>query len=138
MIGVYQHTLDAKGRLFIPARLREKLGDTFYLTLSTQRCLTAYSQSKWEDLEAKVGNMPRAKQLQVRPLFSHAARCELDAQGRVLIPQNLRSFAGLTKNIAVVGTGLYAEIWDADLWAEVDAAETSAENLASVFEELDF
>lgn len=138
MIGIYQHSLDAKGRLFIPARLREKLGDTFYLTLSTQSCLTAYSLKKWEELEEKVGNMPRSKQLQVRPLFSHAARCELDPQGRVLIPQALRSFAGLTKNVAVVGTGLYAEIWDAEKWAEIDAEETSAENLAGVFEELDF
>ena len=138
MIGIYQHSLDAKGRLFIPARLREKLGDTFYLTLSTQNCLTAYSLKKWEELEEKVGNMPRSKQLQVRPLFSHAARCELDSQGRVLIPQALRNFAGLSKNVAVVGTGLYAEIWDADKWAEIDAAETSAENLAGVFEELDF
>ena len=138
MTGVYQHTLDAKGRLFIPARLREELGDTFFITLSTQKCLTAYSLEKWEDMKQKVGAMTRSKQIQMRPLFAHAAKCELDAQGRILIPQPLREFAGLVKNVAVVGAGLYTELWDANVWASVDMAETTPESLAKVFEELDF
>ena len=138
MTGVYQHTLDAKGRLFIPARLRDELGEVFYVTLSTQKCLTAYSLEKWEETKQKVGAMPRSKQIQMRPLFAHAAKCELDAQGRILIPQALRDFAGLVKNVAVVGTGLYTEFWDADEWASVDMAETTPESLAKVFEELDF
>ena len=138
MTGVYNHTIDTKGRLFIPARLREELGEVFYITIAIQPCLTAYSLSEWEAMKAEVGAMPRSKQIKMRPLFAHAARYELDGQGRILIPQSLREKVGLTKNVAVVGSGLYTEIWDADAWAEIDEAETSPENMAKVFEELDF
>ena len=137
MTGVYQHTLDAKGRLFIPARLREELGETFYVTLSMEKCLTAYSSDRWDEFMQKIQEMPKVKQIKMRPLFSHAAKCELDTQGRILIPQALRQFAGLTKNVAVVGNGSYTEFWDADAWAEVDNAEISPENIAEVFRELE-
>ena len=138
MTGVYNHSIDAKGRLFIPAPLRNDLGSVFYVTIAIQPCLTAYPLSEWEAMKAQVGAMPRAKQIKMRPLFAHAARCELDTQGRILIPQALREKVGLDKNVAVVGSGLYTEIWDAVAWAAVDAAETSPENMAQVFEELDF
>ena len=138
MTGVYQHTLDTKGRLFIPARLREELGDVFFVTLSMEKCLTAYSAESWERFTEKIKAMPKTKQIKMRPLFSHAAKCELDAQGRILLPQPLRDFAGLVKNVAVVGSGECAEFWDADAWAAVDAAETSPDNIAEVFMELDF
>jgi len=137
MTGVYQHTLDAKGRLFIPARLRDELGDTFYVTLSMEKCLTAYSSESWNEFMEKIKAMPKVKQIKMRPLFSHAAKCELDAQGRILLPLPLREFAGLTKNVAVVGNGGYTEFWDADAWAAVDMAETTPENIADVFMELD-
>ena len=74
----------------------------------------------------------------MRPLFSHAAKCELDAQGRILLPQALRNFACLVKNVAVVGSGECTEFWDAEAWAAVDAIETTPENIADVFTELDF
>jgi len=136
--GIYQHNLDAKGRLFIPAKLREELGEVFFVTLSMEHCLTAYSSESWEAFMDKIRAMPRTKQIKMRPMFSHAAKCELDAQGRILLPQALRDFAGLTKNVAVVGNGECAEFWDADEWASIDSAETSPENIADVFRELDF
>lgn len=138
MTGIYQHNLDAKGRLFIPAKLREELGDVFYVTLSMEKCLTAYSSESWDVFMEKIKAMPKVKQIKMRPLFAHAAKCELDAQGRILIPQPLRDFAGLTKNVAVVGSGECAEFWDADAWASVDTAETTPDNIADVFTELDF
>ena len=138
MTGVYNHNIDAKGRLFIPARLREELGDTFYVTLSMEKCLTAYSSASWDEFKEKIKAMPKVKQSKMRPLFSHAAKCELDSQGRILIPQKLRDFAGLTKNVAVVGAGETAEFWDEDTWNEIDAIETTPENIAEVFMELDF
>ena len=138
MTGVYQHTLDAKGRLFIPARLREELGDVFYVTLSMEKCLSAYSSESWDRFTEKIKAMPKSKQIKMRPLFSHAAKCELDTQGRILLPQALRDFAGLDKNVAVVGSGECAEFWNAEAWAAVDNAETSPENIAEVFTELDF
>jgi MraZ protein len=138
MTGVYPHSLDAKGRLFIPAKLRDELGEVFYVTLSMEKCLTAYSSEGWKALEEKIKAMPRSKQIQMRPLFAHAAKCELDAQGRILLPAALRDFAGLKKNVTVVGDGDVAEFWDTDTWNEIDVIETTPENLAKVFTELDF
>ena len=138
MTGVYPHSLDAKGRLFIPAKLRDELGEVFYVTLSMEKCLTAYSSEGWKALEEKIKAMPRSKQIQMRPLFAHAAKCEMDAQGRILLPAALRDFAGLKKNVTVVGDGDVAEFWDTDTWNEIDVIETTPENLAKVFTELDF
>ena len=82
--------------------------------------------------------LPYIRQRKMRPLFAHAVRCELDAQGRILLPQNLRDWAGLKKNVTVVGCNNHAELWDSDSWAEVFALETTPENIAAVMEELDF
>ena len=138
MTGVYQHSLDIKGRLFIPAKLREELGDVFFVTLSMEKCLSAYSSESWDKFIEKIKTMPKTKQIKMRPMFAHAAKCELDGQGRILLPQALRDFAGLTKNVAVVGSGECTEFWDADEWARVDTSETTPENIAEVFMELDF
>ena len=121
MTGEYQHSLDNKGRLFIPAKLRDELGDVFYVTLSMDRCLCAYSSENWKALSDKVSAMPYIKQRKMRPLFAHAARCELDSQGRALIPQNLRDFAGLTQKVTVIGCNNHAELWDSEAWAAVFA-----------------
>ena len=138
MTGEYRHTLDSKGRLFIPAKLRDELGDVFFLTLSMDRCLCAYSAENWQALSDKVSAMPYVKQRKMRPLFAHAARCELDGQGRALIPQNLREFAGLEKNVTVVGCNNHAELWNSESWSQIYAEETTPENIAAVMEELDF
>ena len=138
MTGEYQHTLDNKGRLFIPAKLRDELGEVFYLTLSMDRCLCAYSAENWRAFLEKVGAMPYVKQRRMRPLFAQAARCELDAQGRALIPQKLRDYAGFTKNVTVVGCNNHAELWDSEAWAAVFAAEATPENIAAAMEELEF
>ena len=138
MTGEYQHSLDNKGRLFIPAKLREELGEVFFLTLSMDRCLCAYSAESWRDFSEKVAAMPYIRQRRMRPLFAHAAKCELDAQGRALIPQSLREYAGLEKNVTVVGCNNHAELWNSEAWDSVFAAETSPENIAAVMEELEF
>ena len=138
LTGEFQHNLDTKGRLFIPARLREELGDVFYVTLSMDRCLSAYSGESWRNFSDKVNAMPYVKQRKMRPLFAYAARCELDGQGRVLIPQNLRDYANLQKNVTVVGCNNHAEFWDSAAWNEINSIETTPENIASVMEELEF
>ena len=84
MTGEYQHTLDAKDRLFIPARLRADLGSVFYVTLSMDKCLSAYSADSWKCFSDKVNAMPYVQQRKMRPLFAYAAKCELDSQGRIL------------------------------------------------------
>lgn len=138
MTGEYAHSIDAKGRLFIPAKLREELGTVFYVTLSMDECLSAYSSDSWEKFMEKISVMPYTQQRKMRPLFAHAAKCELDAQGRILLPQKLREFAGLTKEVSIIGSANHAEIWDAEKWAAIDAVETTPENIASVMEELEF
>ena len=138
MTGEYQHSLDNKSRLFIPAKLREELGEVFYITLSMDRCLCAYSAESWQIFSDKVGAMPYVKQRRMRPLVAHAARCELDSQGRTIIPQNLRAYAGLTKNVTVVGCNNHAELWDSEAWKVVYETESTPENIAAAMEELDF
>ena len=138
MTGIYEHSLDAKGRLFIPAKIKDELGDPFYVTLSMEKCLTAYSADSWDKFMEKIKAMPKDKQIKKRPLFAHAAKCEPDGQGRILLPQNLRDFAGLTKDVTVVGSGDTAEFWDSEAWAKVDSIETTPENIADVFKELEF
>ena len=138
MTGEYQHSLDNKGRLFIPAKLREELGELFYMTVSMERCLCVYSAASWQGFSDKVSAMPYVRQRRMRPLFAHAARCELDSQGRTIIPQNLRAYANLTKNVTVVGCNNHAELWDSETWQSVCEEESQPENIASAMEELDF
>ena len=138
MTGEYEHSLDSKGRVFMPARLRDELGSVFYVTVSMERCLSVYSAESWTAFSDKCSAMPFIKQRKMRPLFAMAARCEADAQGRILLPQNLREFAGLSKDVAVVGCNNHAEIWDRASWKEVNALEMTAENIAAVMEELEF
>jgi MraZ protein len=102
------------------------------------RCLSVYSAENWQIFSDKVSAMPYVKQRKMRPLFAHAARCELDSQGRALIPQNLREYANLVKNVTVIGCNNHAELWDSEAWESVYAAETSPENIAAVMEELEF
>ena len=138
MTGEFQHALDNKGRIFIPARLREELGQSVFVTLSMDRCLSVYSKENWDLFTEKVNALPYVRQRKMRPLFAYAVRCDLDAQGRVLLPQNLRDWAGLVKNVTVVGCNNHAELWDSDSWHAVFEAETAPENIAAVLEELEF
>lgn len=138
MTGEFQHSLDSKGRLFIPAKLREELGEIFYMTVSMDRCLCVYNAESWQSFSERVGAMPYIKQRRMRPLFARAAKCELDSQGRTLVPQNLRAYAGLVKNVTVVGCNNHAELWDAEAWKKVCENESTPENIAAAMEELDF
>ena len=138
MESTYQHTIDAKGRLFIPVRLREELGHTFYVTLSMEKCLSAYSIEGWERFKDKNRQMPQEDQNKMRPIFAMAHKCDLDSQGRINLPQTLRNFAGLQKNVAIVGVGERVEFWDSDVYAPIAAAEMTPENIAAVFRELGF
>ncbi len=138
MTGEYLHTLDSKGRLSVPARLREDLGNTFYVTLSMERCLSVFSSESWQVFSDKVNSMPYIKQRRMRPFFAYAAKCELDAQGRILVPQSLREYAGLRKNVYVIGCNDHAEIWDCEAWKALSMQETTPENIAAVMEELEF
>ena len=138
MTGEYQHSLDSKGRLFIPAKLRDELGEVFYITLSMDRCLCAYSSENWQLFSEKVNAMPYVKQRKMRPLFAHAARCELDSQGRIVIPQKLRKYAGLDKDVVIIGVNDRAEIWSADAWQAQEDEEMTPEKMKACLAALGF
>ena len=118
-MGTYQHNIDSKGRVIMPAKFREELGGVFYITRGLDNCLSVLSKSDWDSLGEKLRGLPSSQTKDIqRFLFSGAAGLEPDKQGRVLIPQPLRDYAGLTKDVVIIGTGLKAEIWDLDRWNE--------------------
>ena len=138
MIGQYQHSIDAKGRLFIPAKFREELGETFYVTIGLDGCLSVYSDTKWGALIEKYEALPISKARSMRALFANAAKCEPDAQGRILIPAKLRAYAKLEKDVVVIGVSNRAEIWNAERWQAVEEEELDPAKLFAAMEELDF
>ena len=119
LIGNYQHNIDPKGRVIMPAKFREELGDIFYATKGKDNTITILSKAAWDELGQKIASMPTAKTVQItRFLFSSAAELIPDKQGRVLIPQQLREYAGLDKDVVINGTGSKVEIWDGKAWDE--------------------
>lgn len=128
-MGEYQHNIDAKGRVFIPARLREDLGELFVLTKGLDGCLFAYPCQEWQALEQKLRSLPFTKKdarTFVRFFFSGATECELDKQGRVLIPVNLREHAKLVKEAVIIGVSNRVEIWSALEWENYKAQVASS------------
>ena len=117
--GEYQHTLDPKGRVIVPSKFREELGDRFIITKGLDNCLFAYSSEEWTSLQAKLKALPltnKDARAFTRFFFAGAAECEVDKQGRILVPQNLREYAGLDKDISVIGVSTRVELWDKIRW----------------------
>ena len=132
--GEYQHSVDAKGRVIIPSKFRDGLGEKFILTKGLDNCLFAYSLEEWSNLEAKLKSLPftdKDVRAFVRFFFAGATECETDKQGRILIPQNLREYAGLEKDVYVIGVSTRVEIWDKAKWENYSSDENmSTENIA--------
>lgn len=137
MTGTYEHNIDAKGRLFIPAKLREELGSSFHLAMGVDACLAVYPQSTWDRFTEKFASLPMSQSKAMRPLFANAAKCELDSQGRIVIPQKLRKYAGLEKETVIIGVNDRAEIWAADRW-DAQEEEMTPEKMAACMAELGF
>ncbi len=123
-MGEYNHSVDVKGRTIVPAKLREGLGETFVITRGLDGCLFGYSDKEWEKFEEKMQSLPLSNQDSrkvVRFFLSGATQCEVDKQGRILIPANLREFAGLEKDIVFIGAANRIEIWNKEKWDECNA-----------------
>ena len=120
MNGQYAHNIDAKGRLFIPTKLRDELGGTLHVTIGQDHCLSVYSDESWAAFMAKLKELSYNEVKKLRALFAYAADCEPDSQGRILIPAKLREYAELTKEVVVVGSFDRAEIWSAERWAAIE------------------
>mgnify|MGYP002563116633 FL=1 len=123
-MGEYNHTVDAKGRLIIPSKFREALGDTFVVTKGLDGCLFVFPKNEWELFEEKLRDLPLTQKNArkfVRFFVAGANLCELDKQGRILLPQPLREFAQLDKDVVLSGNINRIEIWSKEKWAENNA-----------------
>ena len=138
MTGTYEHSIDAKGRLFIPAKLREELGVTFYLAMGVDECLAIYPQETWNRFTEKIASLPMSQSAAMRPLFANASKCELDSQGRIVIPQKLRKYAGLEKDAVIIGVNDRAEIWSAETWNAREEEEMTPEKMKACLAALGF
>ncbi len=112
LIGTYEHTMDAKGRMAFPTKLREQLGVSFIVTIGLDGCLYVYSNEEWEIFTEKLQTLTGAKAKAAKLIIINACVVEPDKQGRILVPQNLRSYAGLDHDVTVLGVKNRAEIWD--------------------------
>lgn len=125
LLGEYQHTVDTKGRLFLPAKFREELGETVVFTKGLDACLFGYSLSEWSVLEEKLKKLPLAKpeaRAFARFFFAGAAEIGYDKQGRILLPPVLREHARLEKEVVVIGVSNRIEIWSQDAWQAYNEA----------------
>ena len=140
-MGEYNHTIDAKGRLIIPARFRELLGEEFILTKGLDGCLSIYPMDAWEAFETKLRALPltnKNARTFTRFFVAGATNCELDKQGRILVPQTLREFAGLEKDVILAGNLSRVEVWSKEKWSEncnyddMDSIAADMENMGIV------
>jgi len=139
-IGEHQHSLDDKGRLIIPSKFREGLGYEFVMTKGLDNCLFVYPKKEWQILEEKLKSLPltnKDARAFIRFFFSGASECELDKQGRVLIPSNLRDHSKLEKDAVVIGVSTRIEIWSKTEWESYnDDDNLSYDSIAEKMAEL--
>ncbi|NNJ10472.1 division/cell wall cluster transcriptional repressor MraZ [Chloroflexales bacterium ZM16-3] len=133
-LGEFEHSIDEKGRVAVPSRFREDLGEGMVLTRGFDQCLQAFPRQVWQQLAQKVSSLslgsPEARNLR-RILFSNAAEVEVDRQGRILVPQNLREYAGLAEQVVITGMDTYFELWSAERWrAVMEQLDTSGAGIA--------
>jgi len=133
-MGEYNHNLDTKGRIIVPSKFRDALSNEFVITRGLDKCLFIYTNDEWSRIEEKMKELPLTRKdvrKFMRMFFSGAIRVEVDKQGRVNIPQNLREYAGLTKACTVIGVSSRVEIWDTDKWNDFyDESEDNFEDIA--------
>ncbi len=137
-MGEYNHTIDTKGRLIIPSKFREQLGGQFVVTKGLDGCLFVYSNEEWQRIEEKFREIPlttKDARKFSRFFFAGAADCEVDKQGRILIPSNLREYAGIDKDVVSVGVLSRVEIWSKERWqdnGDYDDMDEIAEHMAEL------
>lgn len=134
LIGEYEHSLDVKGRLIMPAKLRADIGEKFIITKGLDGCLFVFSQYEWSNFECKLKELPLTNKNArdfVRFFLSGATECEIDKQGRFLIVNNLREYAEITKEVIIIGVGTRLEIWNKDKWKKYNSNDNiSADDIA--------
>ena len=138
-IGEYQHALDSKNRIIVPAKLREGLGNKFVITKGLDGCLYAYPMEEWKALEEKLKSLPitnKDARAFVRFFFSGACEIEVDKQGRGLIPQTLKEYAKIEKEIVSIGVLTRVEIWSKEKWQDYNESDIDFDSIAEKMSEL--
>jgi MraZ protein len=140
LLGEFRHTLDTKGRVAVPAKFRDKLAAGAIITRGIDNCLFMFTNAEWEQLAAKLMALPLAQansRAFVRLMMAGATDVAIDAQGRILLPDYLRKYAGLKKDVVVAGLYNRVEIWDEATWAAYKTkTESSSETIAEQLGEL--
>lgn len=136
LLGEYDHQIDEKNRMFLPAKMRGEFGMAVYVVCGLDRCVTLYPEANWIEYAAKLDELPQVRaRATKRKLLSSAERMPVDSHGRILIPQRLREYAGLEgKNVKVLGVGKYAEIWDPALLAECESKLNDADMIQDLID----
>ncbi|MGB3367374.1 MAG: division/cell wall cluster transcriptional repressor MraZ [Acidaminobacteraceae bacterium] len=139
-IGEFNHSIDSKGRINIPSKFREKLGEVFYLTKGLDNCLFIFPEDEWKVFEDKLKTLPLTKKEArafVRLFFAGATEVSFDKQGRITIPQTLREHGKIQKDAVVIGVGSRIEVWASDVWEEYnDPKNISYDEIAEHMAEL--
>ncbi len=140
LIGEFEHSIDTKGRLVLPAKIKDDLGKEFIVTKGLDGCLFGYSLAEWNKFEEKLKALPLTNKITrdfVRFFLSGAVEEETDKQGRFLLPANLREYASLTKDAVIIGVGTRIEIWDKKKWIEYNSEENlSVDSIAEKMTEI--
>ena len=143
MTGAYEHSIDGKGRMFVPAKLRDELGTSFHMAVGSNKAngqvfkyLVLYPESAWQALREKVAALPSGQAATMDVFFAYAADCEPDSQWRIQIPAALRAYADLDKDVVVAGDNDKAKIWNRDSWNAKNAKELDPENVAAIMDML--
>lgn len=137
LAGSFEHRLDSKGRVVLPARFRGELGNVVVATIGFEHCIILYTVQRWKDFEGKLNTLPSFRKSTRdlrRALFSNAMEQEIDSAGRIMLPQQLRSYGNIRQEITVVGVEDHIEIWDSERWKEYNS---SLPDLAELSEELE-
>ena len=139
-IGEYQHTVDNKGRIIMPSKLRDDLGQNFIVTKGLDNCLFVYPMEEWKRLENKLRTLPltnKNARAFIRFFCAGATECSLDKQGRILIPNNLREYAKIIKDVVIIGVAERIEIWAKEEWTNYNSDDNlSYEDIAEKMAEL--
>lgn len=138
MFGQYRHTLDAKGRLFVPSKLREELGTAFYVATAPDPCLAVYPEAEWQKVIERFNALPLSKARSMRVFFANVTKCEPDKQGRFLLPESFREYAGIRQDVVFLGQAGRAEIWSAERYAMEEEKYLTPAAIAAAMEELGF
>lgn len=127
LIGEYNHTVDTKGRVSVPAKFRNELGDLFVMCKALDKCLWVYPLEKWEKVSSQIQSLPMSKNATrfSRLILGSASECSPDKQGRINIPMSLRQYANINKDVTIVGLSSKIEIWDSELWDKFNEEECS-------------